>query len=64
MIPEFWQELPEIIDQLSADGDGLEYIATWNAAMFDIDDITEAFTAGTENRDTQFPDHRPFRDGL
>ncbi|MDG2025343.1 MAG: crotonase/enoyl-CoA hydratase family protein [Actinomycetota bacterium] len=44
--------------------DGLEYIATWNAAMFDTDDITEAFTASTENRDTEFPNHRPLRDGL
>lgn len=44
--------------------DGLEYIATWNAAMFDTDDMAEAFTAGTENRDAEFPNHRPLRDGL
>ena len=44
--------------------DGLEYIATWNAAMFDTDDMAEAFRASTENRDAEFPDHRPLREGL
>ena len=44
--------------------DGLEYIATWNAAMFDTDDMAEAFRAGTEDRDAEFPDHRPLREGL
>ena len=44
--------------------DGLEYIATWNAAMFDPDDMAEAFMAQTENRDADFPDHRPTRKGI
>jgi len=44
--------------------DGLEYIATWNAAMFDPDDMAEAFMAQTENRDAQFPDHRPTARGI
>ncbi|MEC8921315.1 MAG: crotonase/enoyl-CoA hydratase family protein [Actinomycetota bacterium] len=44
--------------------DGLEYIATWNAAMFDTDDMAEAFRASTENRDAEFPDHRPLGKGL
>ena len=44
--------------------DGLEYIATWNAAMFDPDDMAEAFMAQTENRDAEFPDHRPTRKGI
>lgn len=44
--------------------DGLEYIATWNAAMFDTDDMAEAFRASTEDRDAEFPDHRPLREGL
>ena len=43
--------------------DGLEYIATWNAAMFDPDDMAEAFMAQTENREADFPDHRPTRKG-
>ncbi len=44
--------------------DSLEYIATWNAAMFDPDDMAEAFMAQTENRDAEFPDHRPTREGI
>ena len=44
--------------------DGLEYIATWNAAMFDPDDMAEAFMAQTENREADFPDHRPTRKGI
>ncbi len=44
--------------------DSLEYIATWNAAMFDPDDMAEAFMAQTENRDAEFPDHRPTRKGI
>ncbi|MFT7647701.1 MAG: enoyl-CoA hydratase [Candidatus Poriferisodalaceae bacterium] len=44
--------------------DGLDYIATWNAAMFDTDDMTEAFMAQSEKRDASFPDHRPIRDGI
>ena len=44
--------------------DGLEYIATWNAAMLDTDDMGEAFRAQMENRDPDFPDHRPQGKGL
>ncbi len=44
--------------------DGLEYIATWNAAMFDTDDMAEAFTATQEQRDPDFPDHRPIQGQL
>ena len=44
--------------------DSLEYIATWNAAMFDPDDMAEAVMAQTENRDAEFPDHRPTRKGI
>ena len=44
--------------------DGLEYIATWNAAMFDPDDMAEAFMAQTENREHQFPAHRPTTRGI
>ena len=44
--------------------DGLEYIATWNAAMFDPDDMAEAFMAQTEKREADFPDHRPTRKGI
>jgi len=44
--------------------DGLEYVATWNAAMFDPDDMAEAFSAQTEDRLAQFPDHRPVRRGI
>ena len=39
--------------------DGLEYIATWNAGMFDTDDIGEAFRAEMDRRDPEFLDHRP-----
>jgi enoyl-CoA hydratase len=44
--------------------DGLDYIATWNAAMFDTDDKDEAFMAQSEKRDAVFPDHRPVRGGI
>ncbi len=36
--------------------DGLDHIATWNASMFDTDDMAEAFAAQTEKRDADFPD--------
>jgi enoyl-CoA hydratase len=36
--------------------DGLEHIATWNASMFDTDDMAEAFAAQMENRAADFPD--------
>ena len=35
--------------------DGLEFIANWNAAMFDTDDMGEAFTAQMEQRKADFP---------
>jgi enoyl-CoA hydratase len=44
--------------------DGLEFIANWNAAMFDTDDMAEAFTAMMEKRDAEFPDLWPLSDGL
>ncbi len=44
--------------------DGLEYIANWNAAMFDTDDMAEAFTAQMEKRPADFPDLYPLSDGL
>lgn len=44
--------------------DGLEYIATWNAAMFDTDDMGEVFNAQMDRRDADFPDHRPLNHGL
>lgn len=44
--------------------DGLEYIANWNAAMFDTDDMAEAFTAKMEKRDADFPDLWPLSEGL
>ena len=36
--------------------DGLDHIATWNASMFDTDDMAEAFAAQMEKRDADFPD--------
>ncbi len=44
--------------------DGLEYIATWNAAMFDTDDMAEAFAAQAEGRMPEFPDHLPASRGI
>ena len=44
--------------------DGLEYIATWNAAMFDTGDMAEAFGAQQDKRDPEFPDHRPASEGI
>ena len=44
--------------------DGLEFIANWNAAMFDTDDMAEAFSASVENRDPKFPDLWPLSDGF
>jgi enoyl-CoA hydratase len=44
--------------------DGLEFIANWNAAMFDTDDMAEAFKASLENRQADFPDLYPLSDGL
>ena len=44
--------------------DGLEYIANWNAAMFDTDDMGEAAAAQMEGRDADFPDLYPLSPGL
>jgi enoyl-CoA hydratase len=44
--------------------DGLEYIANWNASMFDTDDMAEAFAAQMEQRDADFPDLWPQSRGL
>ncbi|MEZ5376998.1 MAG: crotonase/enoyl-CoA hydratase family protein [Acidimicrobiales bacterium] len=44
--------------------DGLQFIANWNAAMFDTDDMAEAFAAKLERRDADFPDLLPLSRGL
>ena len=44
--------------------DGLEYIANWNAAMFDTDDMREAATAQMEAREADYPDLYPLSPGL
>ena len=44
--------------------DGLEFIANWNAAMFDTDDMAEAFAAELEGRAPNFPDLFPMSSGL
>ncbi len=44
--------------------DGLEFIANWNAAMFDTDDMTEAFSAQMEKRPGDYPDLHPLSDGI
>ncbi len=44
--------------------DGLEYIATWNAAMFDFDDMSEAFEAQKDERGAKFPDNQKLREPL
>ena len=44
--------------------DGLDFIANWNAAMFDTDDMGEAFTAQMEQRAAEFPDLWPLSEGL
>ena len=44
--------------------DGLEFIANWNAAMFDTDDMAEAATAQLEGRTADYPDLFPLSPGL
>ncbi len=44
--------------------DGLEFIANWNAAMFDTDDMAEAFTAQMEKRPGDYPDLHPLSEGI
>ena len=44
--------------------DGLEFIANWNAAMFDTDDMAEAASAAMEGRAAEYPDLHSQFDGL
>ncbi len=44
--------------------DGLEFIANWNAAMFDTDDMAEAASAAMEGRAANYPDLLSQFDGL
>jgi enoyl-CoA hydratase len=44
--------------------DGLDQIATWQAGMFQPDDMAEAFTAKSEKRPAVFPDLLPEPRGL
>ncbi len=44
--------------------DSLEFIANWNAAMFDTDDMAEAFAAKLEKRPADFPDLFSLSEGL
>ncbi len=44
--------------------DGLEFIANWNAAMFDTDDMAEAAAAAMEGRSANYPDLYSQFDGL
>jgi enoyl-CoA hydratase len=44
--------------------DGLDQIATWQAGMFQPDDMAEAFTAKSEKRPPVFPDLLPEPRGL
>lgn len=44
--------------------DGLEFIANWNAAMFDTDDMAEAAAAAMEGRPAEYPDLHARFDGL
>ncbi len=44
--------------------DSLDYIGVWNAAMFDTDDMGEAFAAQMEKRPAEFPDLPPASKGL
>jgi enoyl-CoA hydratase len=44
--------------------DGLDQIATWQAGMFQPDDMAEAFTAKSEQRPAVFPDLLPEPKGL
>jgi enoyl-CoA hydratase len=42
-------------------GDGLDYIATWQAGMFSPPHMMEAFAAKAQKRDPNFPDLAPLR---
>ena len=45
-------------------GDGLNYMATWQAGMFHSQDMTEEFTAKAAKRSTEHPDLLAVRRGL
>jgi enoyl-CoA hydratase len=47
-----------------ATADALDYVATWNAAMFSPEHMAEAFRAQQEKRAAAFPDLKPEPDGL
>lgn len=44
--------------------DSLEHIATWQAGMYQVSDMAEAFTAKAEGREGEFDDLLPFRGGV
>ena len=44
--------------------DALDYVATWNAAMFSPEHMAEAFAAQREKREPVFPDPKPTPKGL
>ncbi|MDG2428715.1 MAG: crotonase/enoyl-CoA hydratase family protein [Acidimicrobiales bacterium] len=44
--------------------DSLDYIATWQAGMFQPSDMAEAFAAKAEERDSKFDDLLPFSGGV
>ena len=44
--------------------DSLDYIATWQAGMFQPSDMGEAFAAKAEGRDSEFDDLLPFSGGV
>ena len=45
-------------------GAALDYVATWNAAMFSPEHVAEAFRAQQEKRTARFPDLKPESEGL
>ena len=47
-----------------ATADALDYVATWNAAMFSPEHMAEAFRAQQERRAAAFPDLKPEAEGL
>jgi enoyl-CoA hydratase len=44
--------------------DALEYVATWNAAMFSPEQMAESFRAQQEKRAPDLPDLKPAPKGL
>ncbi len=44
--------------------DSLDYIATWQAGMFQPSEMVESFTARAEKRDGDFEDLLPFEGGV